>query len=270
MKISVWSSYYYDLSPEDMVLEFKAHGFNATELSDEHSRELLKRGNATEVGKAFAKFISEQNFEISQGHLFLGEKLCDAEGRKKIKEQIDLFLAIGIKNAVLHCDAHSFKGMGYTLEMIREENCKALSDILDYVKGTDLVICLENLITTEIVNTVDGLLYFIDYFKSENLGICLDTGHLNINDKDQVSFIRKAGKHLKALHLNDNQGETDQHLMPYGKGSIDFIPVIQEVKKLGYGGLYNLEIPGENCGSIEIRGYKLDYLKKVMEYLDRQ
>ena len=37
MKISVWSSYYYDLSPEDMVLEFKAHGFNATELSDEHS-----------------------------------------------------------------------------------------------------------------------------------------------------------------------------------------------------------------------------------------
>ena len=270
MKISVWSSYYYDLSPEDMVLEFKAHGFNACELSDEHSHMLLRRGDAAMVGAEFAKFLSEQDFEISQGHLFLGERLCDSEGRKKIKRQIDLFLAVGVKNAVLHCDSHSFDGMGYTLDMIREENCKALSDILDYVKGTDMVICLENLITSEIVKSVDGILYFIDYFKSENLGICLDTGHLNMNDKDQVSFIRKAGKLLKALHLNDNQGSSDQHLMPYGKGTINFVPVIQEVKKLGYDGLYNLEIPGENGGPLEIRGYKLDYLKKMMEYLDRQ
>ena len=49
MKTSVWSSYYYDLSPEDTVLEFKAHGFNATELSDERSRELLKSRAARRV-----------------------------------------------------------------------------------------------------------------------------------------------------------------------------------------------------------------------------
>ena len=112
-------------------------------------------------------------------------------------------------------------------------------------------------------------MYFIDYFKSENLGITLDTGHLNINDKDQVGFIRRAGKNIKALHLADNEGQADQHLMPYGKGTVNFVDVVREMKKLGYDGLYNLEIPGETQRAPrEILGYKLDYIKKMMEYID--
>ena len=42
------------------------------------------------------------------------------------------------------------------------------------------------------------------------------------------------------------------------------------MKSLGYDGLYNLEIPGEKYGSYEIRGYKLDYIKRVFEYLDKE
>ena len=37
MKLSVWSSYYVDLSPEDALRELKKHGFSYCELSDEHS-----------------------------------------------------------------------------------------------------------------------------------------------------------------------------------------------------------------------------------------
>ena len=133
----------------------------------------------------------------------------------------------------------------------------------------DMVICLENLISTDFINSIDGLIYFIERFNSKNLGICLDTGHLNLNDRDQVAFIRKAGKHIKALHLADNDQSRDQHLMPYGCGSVDFVSVIREMKALDYKGLYNLEIPGERCAPLEVLGYKLDYLKNVLEYLDR-
>ena len=40
MKLSVWSSYFYHLSPEDALRKFKSHGFNYCELSSEHSEAL--------------------------------------------------------------------------------------------------------------------------------------------------------------------------------------------------------------------------------------
>ena len=185
-----------------------------------------------------------------------------------MKKQIDLFLAMGVKNAVLHCDSLAWKGNEVTKEEQIEENCKALKEILDYVKDRAMVICLENLISADFVNCVDGLMYFIEKLDRDNLGICLDTGHLNLRDRDQVAFIRKVGKRIKALHLADNEGKRDQHLMPYGCGNVSFVSVIREMKALGYEGLYNLEIPGERGAPLEILGYKLDYIKKMFDYLD--
>ena len=42
MKLSIWSNYYYELSPEDALVEFKKHGITRTELSDEHAIMLLR------------------------------------------------------------------------------------------------------------------------------------------------------------------------------------------------------------------------------------
>lgn len=270
MKLSVWSSYYFDLSPEDALREFKAHGYNFCELSFEHSQVIMERGDVKEKGAEFKKIASELEMEILQGHLSYEAKLCMPEGKEFLKKQIDLFKAIGVKNAVLHCDSLSWKeDSSLSIEQKIEENCKALAELLDYIKDTDMVICLENLISTDFVNSIDGLMYFIERFSSKNLGICLDTGHLNLRDKKQAEFIRKAGKHIKALHLADNEGQRDQHLMPYGCGNVDFVTVIREMKALGYEGLYNLEIPGERIAPLEILGYKLDYIKKMFGYFDK-
>ncbi len=270
MKLSVWTSYFYHLSPEDALLQFKSHGFDYCELSDEHSKALLERGDATEVGKAFGLFAKETGIQILQGHLFLSAKICKDEDRALLKRQLDLFLAVGVKNAVLHCDSlKDADGTMPPIDVIREKNTKALLDLLDYVKDTDLVICLENLISSYAVNSIDGLMYFIEKLNSKNLGICLDTGHLNLKDKDQVAFIRRGGKHIRALHLADNEGQNDQHLMPFGKGNVDFVSVIKEMKKLDYQWLYNLEIPGESNAPLEVLGYKLDYIQKIMAYLDK-
>ena len=269
MKFSVWSSYYYDLSPEDAMREFKAHGFDCCELSFEHAYVIMERGDIKKEGEAFGKFARELGMELSQGHLSYEAKICMEKGREFLKKQIDLFLAIGIKHAVLHCDSLLWKEESLSREEKIEENCKAIKELLDYIEGKDMIICLENLISADFINCIDGIMYFIERFNSKQLGICLDTGHLNLKDKDQVAFIRKAGNHIKALHLADNEGQRDQHLMPYGCGNVDFVSVIKEMKSLNYDGLYNLEIPGERCAPLEILGYKLDYIKKMLEYLDK-
>ena len=268
MKLSVWSSYYYDLSPEEALRQFKAHGFSYCEISFEHAYALMKRGDIRAAGEEFAKFAAELGVDISQGHLSYEAKLCEPEGMAFLKKQIDLFRAMGVKYMVLHCDGLG-KPEGLSEEEKFEKNCVALAEILDYVKDGDTVICLENLISANFANSVDGLMAFIERFNSKNLGICLDTGHLNLRDRDQVNFIRKAGKHIKALHLADNEGKgADQHLMPYGCGNVDFVAVIREMKALGYEGMYNLEIPGERSAPMEILGYKLDYVQEMFKYLD--
>lgn len=271
MKLSVWSSYYYDLTPEDAIRELKKHGYSYCELSDEHALVLIDRGDPTAVGKEFGEFARGLGVELLQGHLFLNAKICKEEDRALLKKQFDLFRAIGVKNAVLHCDSFSRAEEELSLEYKREENVKALIDLTSYIADSDMVICLENLRPPRITQSADDLLYFIDRIKSKNLGICLDTGHLNLTPyNDQAEFIRKAGRHIKALHLADNDGlGKDQHLIPYGRGIVDMPLVIREMKKLGYEGLYNLEIPGERHAPMEILGYKLDYIQKLFAYLDK-
>ena len=85
MKLSVWSSYYVDLTPEDALRELKAHGYSYCELSDEHALVLMERGEPAEVGKEFGKFARELGVELLQGHLFLNAKICKDEDRALLK-----------------------------------------------------------------------------------------------------------------------------------------------------------------------------------------
>lgn len=271
MKLSVWSSYYFDLSPEDALRELRAHGYRHCELSDEHALMILERGDAAKVGAEYGKFARELGMDLLQGHLFLNAKIGIAEDRELLMRQFELFDAIGVKNAVLHCDNFTRDdSKELSLEFKREKNTEALEILCDALKGTDMVICLENLRPPRFTTTADDLLYFINRINSKNLGICLDTGHLNLSENpNQLEFIEKAGKHIKALHLADNDGlGIDQHLMPFARGTVDMVSVIREMKKIGYEGLYNLEIPGERKAPMEILGYKLDYIKKMFEYID--
>lgn len=266
-ELSVWSSYYIDLSPEDAILEFKKHGIFYTELSDEHSLELLKRGDASVVGSKFRSFIQREGFCIPQGHLWLRCQICTVDDAVDIlKKWLDLYVAIGIKNAVLHVD-NMKNDNSLTNDEKRAMNIDKLKQIQKYIldNNLDICICLENL--GGIVADADGLNYLIDNLDSRCFGICLDTGHLNLHDKDQKSFILKAGKRLKALHIADNEGLKDQHMMPYGRGNIDFAEVINALETVEYSGLFNLEIPGERNAPLEIRGYKLEYIKKCYQFM---
>ena len=57
--LAIWSTYFHELSPEDAVREFNKHGIYAAELSTEHSKVLLARGDAAEVGKEFARLTKD-------------------------------------------------------------------------------------------------------------------------------------------------------------------------------------------------------------------
>ena len=267
-KLSIWSQFFNGLSPEDAVLEFIKGGIFCSELSDEHGRELMERDtDYIKTGKAFGAFLKENNFEMKQGHLWLSIKICsDETAVDKLCKWIDMYEAIGIKNMVLHCD--TMKDSGLDIKEIFDLNVKKLKLVADHIKDKDVTVCLENLLKEGLVRNADDLLNLIDHIGSDRFGICLDTGHLNLTDKNQTEFIHKANKKLKALHIADNQGETDQHWMPFAHGTVDFKAVIKALRDVDYNGYFNLEIPGESViYPMEIRRAKLEYVKKCYDYL---
>ena len=84
--------------------------------------------------------------------------------------------------------------------------------------------------------------------------ICIDTGHTNkacnvgADDGSEVpgvvETVHMFGKDIKVLHLNDNNGFTDQHLPPLVKmqGGVDWKGVFEALDAVGYDGYYNFEL----------------------------
>ncbi len=264
---SIWSSFDVDLSPEDMVLTLEKRGMKVCELSDEHAAALLTReGSPEEIGAAFRAFAAAHGVRFPQGHLYLKLRICD-----KTKDVVGimtrwfrLFGAVGIENGVLHCDSFSF-APDTPKEEIIAANVEVLKQLAPIAEQCHLRLCLENL--RRCFCDAETLLDIIARVGSDSLGICLDTGHLNITDRDQERFILTAGDKLHALHIADNEGKEDQHMMPFGKGTVDFTVVTAALKKIGYNGLFNYEIPGERHLPLPLRGAKCDYLRVMTEYL---
>lgn len=273
MKISMWSSYLIEMSPEDMVETMIARGWDCTELSDEHAKVLLERGDASKAGREFKSFCDDHGFSLPQGHFYLSLNIAhpDAEHRKKLlddfKSWCELFSVLDIKAGVLHPG-----GMGWAEgtepERIKDVIMDSLAVIDSYVDGTPVTVCLENMSSPHIGQNVDELLKLIEPFNFDNWGICLDTGHLNLAQKNFAQFIHQAGPHLKALHIADNLGVNDDHMLPHSRGKVPWAEVMTALKEVNYQGLFNLEVPGERCPQ-PVSLDKLDYARKLATWMCR-
>ena len=67
--------------------------------------------------------------------------------------------------------------------------------------------------------------------KDSAFGLCWDTGHANITGQDQPASVRALGDQLKCLHINDNHGQKDEHLLPFF-GTVDFAPILAAIHSL--------------------------------------
>ena len=73
-----------------------------------------------------------------------------------------------------------------------------------------------------------------------DVGICLDYGHAHLMG-DAVEAIETVSGHLLTTHVHDNRGTRDDHLVPFA-GSIDWDAAIMSTQKIGYDGIFMLEV----------------------------
>ena len=99
LPVSVWSSYFVQLSPEAMVDEFAAAGYSVTEFSDEHGAVLLKRAaengkTPAEAGAELKAYADSKGVSFPQGHLYLAVDLCAPDAAEILLPWLDLYAAL--------------------------------------------------------------------------------------------------------------------------------------------------------------------------------
>jgi len=87
----------------------------------------------------------------------------------------------------------------------------------------------------ELIDLVDSM------NDSSRFGICWDTGHAHLNRINQPESLRLIGKRLKAMHVADNKGEHDDHVLPY-QGTIQWAPIMRCLTEIGYTGDFTYEV----------------------------
>lgn len=283
-RVSVWSDMFFDKTPEEAVTIFKECGMDCFELSVEIGGQLYRRGQKegmAKVGKEYARYLADNNFSAPQGHLeFIGGDICSANPQSFIdtlKGWIELYQNIGVKRMVLHSG-----GFDKTLthDELMERRVTAINELLKPLNGTDFILCLENLI--RIINTSEELKETIEALNSKNIGVCYDTGHLNLSKKvfrhyeSEEHFFANVGQYIKATHIHDNDGTFDEHLIPniiYNTDKwpsdpkyINLFLITKLLKKYNYDGLFNFECIGEAYAPDNIRKTKTVLMRQMGEF----
>ena len=260
VKLSISSSV-AGKSPEAAVKRIAAAGFRYAELGVSHGAMLLDR--SPQQWAEFREFARQQGVEFGQGHLPLHNFITDKDEQSR-RDNVEIhrsycrmYHALGITAAVLHCGGYREIGAGEDPAAVRAIRVKSLKELLsDLPEG--MCICLENLPEETFEDVYANL---EDMGFPENLGLCLDTGHLHFsNAPDHEAYILRAGKHLKALHLHDNPGPmapegvlkysawlgSDKHMTPgFFAGSINWYKVTAALRAINYDHLWNMEIAAE-------------------------
>jgi sugar phosphate isomerase/epimerase len=112
---------------------------------------------------------------------------------------------------------------------------EALRDCAVTNKKVRLAIEPINRYETDLLNSVDQSLHFLDHLKTDTIGLLLDTFHMNIEERSISASIQAAGKRLFHFHVADSN-----RWYP-GAGHIDFREIMQSLSKIGYNGFISGE-----------------------------
>lgn len=113
-----------------------------------------------------------------------------------------------------------------------------LAKICDYGMDRGVNIALEpvNRYEDSAFNTASDVMDVIEMVGRNNLGILLDTFHMNIEEADILRTITGSFAHITHMHIADSN-----RLSP-GSGHFDFVPMLRLLKDLRYNGWLSAEL----------------------------
>lgn len=269
-KYSITLSSFKNLEPIQTTLEnLKNHGFNTVEVYGEpdlidvtnlkdqiNSLSIDVSGITGMWGMSSANYSSRNLITTDSNSLIAAQNyvkkcvtLCHELGGKTFN--ICLFSDIPLISDGNHKHLPQDKKRKVIYSLVNP-----LRDLAKHANEYDVNLVIEplNRYSTPVCTNSEDAKYIVNQVNHENLGIMLDTFHMNIEEDSIYETIVASGSVLKHVHVSDNNRR-----MP-GFAHIDFEAVVRALKKVEYSNYITFE------PTIESTEYGND-LKSGLEHL---
>ncbi len=208
------------------VLEFQAQPLLA--MSKEHMSELVKYADECGIELTYSLGL-DRNYDVSS----LDEKtrLGGVDYLKRIVERISF-----MKGTLL--SGVSYAGWGTPDNFLGdkrpywEQSIKSMREIIKTAEDCGVTYCVEavNRFETCLINTAAEALAYAEEIDSPNIGVLLDTYHMNIEENNIGDAIRLVGDKLTSFHTGENNRTAP------GKGHLDWDEIFKALSDINYKG----------------------------------
>lgn len=244
--------YSYTGSPAEAIRQYEGSGFRYLDYSfydvvRKADHPFMKDTWQTQIREA-KDTADELGFTFVQAHApacaLLGEQA--EAGMAATKRSIEACGMLGIHNMVIHSGFSEKYRYPQDQVAYFKANEPFFRSLIPTMEQYQVSILFEN---TTYKHTHGGdyfpitgqdLVDFVEFMDHPLFGAAWDVGHANMDDKDHYKEVMAMGKHLKALHIHDNDGTKDQHMAPFW-GTMDFDSLMQGLIDSNYSGYFTFE-----------------------------
>lgn len=208
--------------------------------------------------KQIAKIVRDSGLEMYQCHApYAYPMLSNPPFYRYLQKQIirSIYAAgyMECPNIVAHPVLHKNFINGQNRELARQTTVEHFSAMAPALRETGVTMCIENLLfwtsddkppVRNACSEAEDLRYVIDTLNDMHgplFAACVDTGHAAAVQQDPAEMLRIMGHRTRVLHIQDNHGLDDDHLIP-SMGIIDWKSVAAALGEIGYKGTFNFEV----------------------------
>jgi sugar phosphate isomerase/epimerase len=237
-KYSYDSLVYAGENVEDSIKRVAKYGYDGLELVGEPDQydvaevNRLKRSYGIEISSVCSIYIGDKR------DLAHPDPSMRASAIDYVKSLIDMAAAVDC-----HMVIASPTACGKTAALASKEDewgwaIESLRAVADYAAKSDVRLPIEawNRYENYFCNRQEQVKEIVKAAGRPNIGCMGDTFHMNIDEADIASAFRVAGDDLFHVHLADSNRAAP------GAGHIDFLPIMQTLKDIGYEGYLSFEL----------------------------
>ena len=259
MDLCIYTWFGYDLPFDNVMKLIKNAGFQSvmTWWGDEYSDRDGPKEKIPEIIRSNNLKLENVHFpydeinsiwkDIMEGQIFMEKIISYVEDCRKYD----------IPTAIIHVSS------GDNPPPFNQLGLDRFKRIIEIAERNNINIALENLRKPEYLE------FIYKNIQSNKLFFCYDSGHENCRTPNYI-FLDKYKDKLIALHLHDNDGIDDQHLLPFD-GTINWKAIMEKLKSINYRGSLAFEIAERKVNGLHkysVEEYLSEVVKRAKRLLD--
>lgn len=230
--------------PERLQLSARA-GFDFVEISIDESAIRLERLNWSSGDRAALRSVVDQVGVPIMSMCFSAHRkwpMGSLSDRTRsisldlMKKAIGLALDLGVRIVLVP---------GYDVfyepsnERTRQRFLEGLQQVVEWASCTGLMLALEN--TDRHLTSISQTMWYVNQIRNPWLQLYCDIGNLHALEYDVLDEIEQGTGHIAGVHLKDSLPEQFRYV-PFGQGTLPFVPVLQKLWQVGFCGPIMLEM----------------------------